>query len=85
MNRRKFLRQATGVVAAAIAQSSFAAGLQAASSGPELRVTLDPARTLAVIPPDFMGLGYEISSVARPGLLSAQECSLRSTRPDAGE
>jgi hypothetical protein len=72
MNRRKFLSQATGLVAAAIAQSSFAAGLQAASSGPDLRVTVDPARTLAVIPPDFMGLGYEISSVARPGLLSAQ-------------
>jgi hypothetical protein len=35
-------------------------------------VTLDPARTLAEIPTDFMGLGYEISSVARPGLLSAQ-------------
>jgi hypothetical protein len=71
MNRRKFLGQATGVVAAAIAQSSFAAGLQAAPSGP-LRVTVDPERTLAVIPPDFMGLGYEISSVARPALLSAQ-------------
>ncbi len=37
-----------------------------------MRVTLEPERTLAVIPPDFMGLGYEISSVARPGLLSAQ-------------
>jgi hypothetical protein len=72
MNRRKFLSQATGVVAAAIAQSSFAPGLQAASSAPELRVTVDPSRTVAVIPPDFMGLGYEISSVARPGLLSAQ-------------
>ena len=34
--------------------------------------TLDPAQTLAAIPPDFMGLGYEISSVARPGLLGAQ-------------
>jgi hypothetical protein len=60
------------VVAAAIAQSSFAAGLQAASSGVEVRVTVDPALTLAVVPPDFVGLGYEISSVARRGLLSAQ-------------
>jgi hypothetical protein len=68
MNRRKFLSH---VVAAAIAQSSFAAGLQAASSEPEVRVTVDPTRTLAVIPADFMGLGYEISSVARPGLLNA--------------
>jgi len=72
MNRRKFLSQATSVIAAAIAQSSFAVGLQAASSEPEVRVTVDPAQTLAVIPPDFIVLGYEISSVARPGLLSAQ-------------
>jgi hypothetical protein len=46
--------------------------LQAPSGEPEVRVTIDPARTLAVIPPDFTGLGYEISSAARPGLLSAQ-------------
>jgi hypothetical protein len=72
MNRRKFLTQALGVAQAAIAQSSFAGVLQAASSGPEVRVALDPSQTLAVIPTDFMGLGYEISSVARPGLLSAQ-------------
>jgi hypothetical protein len=72
MNRRKFLSRATRVVAAAIAQSSFAAGLQAASSGLEVRVTVDPALTLAVVPPDFVGLGYEISSIARRGLLSAQ-------------
>ena len=72
MNRRRFLRQAAGLVQAAIAQSSFAGALQAVSNTPEVRVTLDPAQTLAVIPPDFMGLGYEISSVARPGLLSAR-------------
>ncbi len=72
MNRRKFLTQALGMAQAAIAPSSFARVLQAVSSGPEVRVTLDPTQTLAVIPPDFMGLGYEISSVARPGLFSAQ-------------
>ena len=32
----------------------------------------DPERVLGVIPPDFMGLGYEISSVAIPGLLSGR-------------
>jgi hypothetical protein len=78
MNRRKFLTQAAGAVGAGIAHScfahsGFARALQAASSGPEVRVTLDAAQTLAVIPPDFMGLGYEISSVSRPGLLSAQD------------
>ena len=72
MNRRKFLTQAAGAAGATIAHSGFARALRAASSGPEVRVTLDVAQTLAVIPPDFMGLGYEISSVARPGLLSAQ-------------
>jgi hypothetical protein len=72
MNRRTFLTQAVGFGAAAIAPSHFSRGLQVVSSEAEVRVTLDPARTLAAIPPDFMGLGYEISSVARPGLLSAQ-------------
>jgi len=72
MNRRGFLRQAVGLVQAAIAQSSFAGALQAVSNTPEVRVSLDPAQTLAVIPPDFMGLGYEISSVGRPGLFGAQ-------------
>jgi hypothetical protein len=72
MDRRKFLTQAAGTVGAAMAQSGFAHAFEAVSSGPEARVTLDLAQTHAVIPPDFMGLGYEISSVARPGLLSAQ-------------
>ena len=34
-------------------------------------VTVDTSRTLATIPSDYMGLGYEISSVAVPGLLAA--------------
>ena len=64
MNRRTFLARAVGLVSATITQP--------ASGEAEVRVTLEPARTVAVIPPDFMGLGYEISSVARPGLLCAQ-------------
>ena len=72
MNRRSFLTRTAGLVSVALAHSSFASGLQTASREADVRVTLDPARTLAEIPPDFMGLGYEISSVARPGLLSAQ-------------
>ena len=73
MNRRTFLTRALGLVPAAMAQSSFAGSLQSVVSRPEVHLTLDPAQTLAVIPLDFMGLGYEISSVARPGLLSAQD------------
>src|SRR5579864_4064303 len=72
MNRRTFLTRTGGLVSAAIAHSTFAGALRAASSEPNLRVTLDFSKTLAIIPSDFMGLGYEISSVARPGLLSAQ-------------
>ncbi len=72
MNRRTFLTRAVGFATAAMVPSKLAGALQAPSSEEEVRVTLDPARTLAVIPPDFTGLGYEISSVARPGLLSAQ-------------
>jgi hypothetical protein len=71
INRRTFL-QAVGLVSAAIAPSPFDGTLQAASGEAKVRVALEPARTLAVIPPDFIGLGYEISSVARPGLLNAQ-------------
>ena len=73
MDRRKFLTQAVvSTVGAAASQLNFATPLESVSSGPEVHVTIDPAQTLAVIPPDFMGLGYEISSAARAGLLSAQ-------------
>ena len=65
MNRRRFLTQAASMIPAA-------AFLPAESTEPELYVKLDPTRTIAAIPADFIGLGYEISSVARPGLLSAQ-------------
>ena len=73
MDRRKFLKQSVvSMVGAAASQLNFAAELETVSSRPEFQVTVDPEQTLAVIPPDFMGLGYEISSAARPGLLSAQ-------------
>ena len=37
-----------------------------------VHVTVDANRKLGVIPADFLGLGYEISSVSTPGLLSAK-------------
>jgi hypothetical protein len=73
MNRRRFLIQAAGMVEATVARSSLARALQTVSSKPEVLVTLDPATTLATIPSDFIGLGYEISSVSRPGFLSSQD------------
>lgn len=69
MNRRDFVTN--GILTAGIlaSRSSFAA---AVTHDAELAVgvRVDADRPLGTIAPDFMGLGYEISSVARPGLLS---------------
>ncbi len=43
---------------------------KADESGSPVRVTVHRDRPMGAIPKDFTGLGYEISSVARPGLLS---------------
>lgn len=73
MNRREFLTQAVGGgVQTVLCQRNFARALQHISSEPPLLVKLDSAQTLAIIPANFIGLGYEISSIARPGLLSSQ-------------
>jgi hypothetical protein len=71
MNRRKFLAQASGVIQSVVAGSRLAACLGLCLSG-QTHLALDPSPTLAMVPPDFIGSGYEISSVSRPGLLSAQ-------------
>lgn len=62
MNRRTFLAGA----AAAAASALTGRGAQA------VRIAVDARRKLGRVPDDFLGLGYEISSVAIPGLLSAQ-------------
>ena len=54
---------------AASAALSLVPGLARAAGTVSIR--LDPERRIRSIPADFMGLGYEISSVAVPGLLSA--------------
>jgi hypothetical protein len=59
MNRRDFL--AAGALA-------FAASAQ--NDEQTVRVTVRSDQPLGAIAPDFMALGYEISSVARPGLMS---------------
>ncbi len=68
MNRRGFVRGVAGVGAAAVVRR--AVGLGWAGEAGEVRVRVRPDEVLAEIPADFMGLGYEISSVARVGLLS---------------
>lgn len=44
----------------------------AARGAAPVTITVDSSRGAGSIAPDFMGLGYEISSVAVPGLLSAK-------------
>jgi hypothetical protein len=61
MNRRNFLSNSA---LAAVALAARALDQQ------PVRVTIGGTLKLPSIPTDFMGLGYEISSVARPGLLS---------------
>lgn len=64
-SRRHLLQQAAAFSAGALTRRSLA--LPPAASVPA-RLTLDPGRIVATIPPGFMGLGYEISSVTRPGV-----------------
>ncbi len=65
MNRRSFVGGVAGV-------AGLLAGRRALSDAApgSVRVRLRPEEVLAQIPADFMGLGYEISSVSRAGLLS---------------
>lgn len=57
------------VLAASLA-APFIPGVSRAAG--TVGIELDPATSLGAMPADFMGLGYEISSVAVPGLLSAK-------------
>ncbi len=57
-NRRTFV---AGALGAAVASAQPGA----------VRIQLDPQTRLGRIPPDFMGLGYEVSSVSERGLFTA--------------
>jgi hypothetical protein len=65
-DRRKFLGATCAV---AIAPQTARAADTAVS------VTLQPDKTLGVIPSDFMGLGYEITTLATPQILSARNAT----------
>jgi len=69
MNRRHFMASAGCFVPAALSRFRFS---DAPPSYSRLRVGLDLRHSVVTVPRDFLGLGYEISSVARPGLLSGQ-------------
>jgi hypothetical protein len=71
VNRREFL--ASSIFALSMAgKCSRGATVNTTGQAQSVRLNVDPEWVLGVIPPDFVGLGYEISSVARMGLLSGR-------------
>jgi hypothetical protein len=68
MNRRQFIEGFAGSFALPL--GGPAPGLAQPATTKTIRVTIDTRRKRGRIPDDFTGLGYEISSVAMPGLLS---------------
>jgi len=68
MNRRQLIEGLVGLFGRQLGYP--AAGLAQPATTKTIRVTIDTRRKQGRIPDDFTGLGYEISSVAMPGLLS---------------
>jgi len=68
VNRRHFIEGFMGLFG--IPLSGAAPGLAQRAKTKAIRVNIDTRRKQGRIPDDFTGLGYEISSVAIPGLLS---------------
>jgi hypothetical protein len=64
MNRRQFMKKS------ACAAITLAAPSVMGSDNPIIGVRVGSGPPVADISPDFLGLGYEISSVARPGLFN---------------
>ena len=60
------------IVAGAAALPFIAQPVAGARAAGTISVKVNTSKVLSTIPPDFMGLGFEISSVAVPGLLSAR-------------
>jgi hypothetical protein len=54
------------------------AGSARAAEGvnPSIRIEVDPATSIAKIPVDFIGLGYETSAVSQPGYFSSRNTRL---------
>src|SRR4051812_31122658 len=70
MTQPNFLPRSRRFLLASAAAIPFL-GTTARAAG-AVTISVDASRTLGAIAPDYMGLGYEISSVAIPGLLSAK-------------
>ena len=70
MNRRGFLRTSVGVAVSTATASAFCEVGRAVGAADTARLVINAGVELGAIAPEFMGLGYEISSVSVPGLLS---------------
>jgi hypothetical protein len=72
MNRRRFLEGFMGGLLGCAALPLGCGARSFAQTAPPktIRINVDARKTLGRIPDDFTGLGYEVSSVATPGLLS---------------
>lgn len=68
MNRRRFLEGFMGCATLTLGRATRSFAQPAPTKA--IRVNVDAGKTRQPIPDDFAGLGYEISSVATPGLLS---------------
>jgi hypothetical protein len=69
MNRRRLLQRFIGIATLPL---SYTDGLAQQARTKAIRINVDARRTLGRVPDDFIGLGYEISSVATLGLLSGR-------------
>ena len=70
-SRRKLLAGSVTAATLALARRSFGTEARHPGGTASVRIDVDTRRELSTIPADFIGLGYEISSVSHPGLLSA--------------
>src|SRR5580658_1625283 len=68
MNRRQFIEGFAGLFGLALGDP--APSLAHPATTKTIHINIDARRKQGRIPDDFTGLGYEISSVAIPGLLS---------------
>jgi Glycosyl hydrolase family 79 C-terminal beta domain len=70
VNRRTFLTGSAGL-SVLLSGRRVSSAADAPRTNQAVRLKVDTTRVFGTVPADFIGLGYEISSVATPGLLSA--------------
>ncbi len=71
MDRRQFLTRFAAALKAALVVPSLRAWPLQSTGTTEIHIKIDSRNAMGLIPADFVGLGYEISSVAIDGLLAA--------------